>query len=393
FDGISYAKGAAVLRQLSAYVGEDNFSAALRAYLARHSYGNARLADLIAAVEAASGKDLTAWSRAWLETAGPNVLRCDFRTDPRGCFTDFSIIQEAPERHSCLRPHHLSLGLYQRSGGSLARAGGVTVDVAGARTEVPSLVGAAQPDLLLLNDDDSGYVIVRFDPRSLETVLSSVGALPDLPARAVCWNAVIDMVRQAELPVSAFAKMLAGAMRSEPSPAVLSALCQQAEWLITRFADPERAGAARAPLAAVAAAVRGLDRDAEPGQNPAVYQAAIPDAGHKEAAWRLLTSETAGPETVTAVAAAFMRPEHADLLAPYAARYLAEMPGLWRARSGHMRVQLANALFPYPALTPEFLARIDEFLAAAGTDPGLARIVRDHRDTAGRALRSRALER
>jgi aminopeptidase N len=100
----------------------------------------------------------------------------------------------------------------------------------------------------------------------------------------------------------------------------------------------------------------------------------------------LMTDETTGPEAVSAAAAGFMQPEHADVPAPYAARYLAEIPDLWRTRSGQMRVRLANVLFPYPAVTPEFLTRIEEFLGADGPDPGLARIVRDHRDTATRAL-------
>ena len=180
FDGISYAKGASVLRQLSAYVGEDNFTAGLRAYLARHSYGNARLADLLAAVGEAAGKDLTEWSKAWLETAGPNVLRCQFSTDAADRFTEFSVVQEASERHPMLRPHRLAVGLYRRSGDSLERVGRVDVDVTGERTPVPSLLGVDRPDLILLNDDDTGYVIVRFDQRSLDTVLSSVGRLSDL---------------------------------------------------------------------------------------------------------------------------------------------------------------------------------------------------------------------
>jgi Peptidase family M1 domain/ERAP1-like C-terminal domain/Peptidase M1 N-terminal domain len=242
---------------------------------------------------------------------------------------------------------------------TLTRVGGANVDVAGHRTAVPALLGTARPDLILLNDDDAGYLIVRFDPRSLATVLSSVDGLPDLPARAVCWNTVIDMVRQAELPVSAFAAMLARAMRSEKLP-VLSALWQQADWLITRFAAPEQAAETGSLL-------------------------------ETEAAWRLLTSETAGPVTVTAVTAGFMQPEHAALLAPYAGRYLAEMPDLWRTRAGHLRVRLATVLFPYPAVTPEFLTQLDRFLAASGAAPGLARIVRDHRYTAERALRARAL--
>jgi aminopeptidase N len=420
FDGISYAKGAAVLRQLSAYVGEEKFTAGLRAYLDGHSYGNARLADLVAAVGDASGKDLTAWSKAWLETAGPNVLRCEFSADSDDRFSEFSVVQEAPGRHPVLRPHRVAVGLYQRSGDSLARVGRVDVEVAGARTAVPTLLGAPRPDLILLNDDDTGYVIVRFDQRSLDTVLSSVGGLSDPAARAVCWNAIVDMVRQAELPVTAFAAMLAGAMRSEPSPPVLSALQAQAEWLIARFATPGQAAEARTRLDLAAAQIPSLAPDAETrwtalrrlaaaGQaddaridaelaadpsdagrrNAAACRAAIPDAAHKEAAWRLLTGDGPGPETVTAVADGFMQPEHADLLAPYAPRYLSEMPGIWRTRDGHMRVRLANALFPYPAVTAEFLTRIDEFLTAGAADPGLARIIRDHRDTAERVLRGR----
>jgi len=393
------------------YAGEDNFTAGLRAYLGGHSYGNARLADLVAAVAEASGQDLAAWSKAWLETAGPNVLRCEFSTDRGDRFTELSVLQEASERHPVLRPHRVAVGLYRRSGDSLARVGRVDVDVAGARTAVPSLLGVERPDLILLNDDDTGYVIVRFDQRSLETVLSSVGGLPDLPARAVCWNAIVDMVRQAELPVSAFAAMLAGAMRSEPSPPVVSALQEQAEWLIARFATRSQAAEARTRLQVdaeprwttlrrLAAAGQADDARidaalaADPSdagrRNAAACRAAIPDAAHKAAAWRLLTGDGAGPETVTAVSGAFMQAEHADLLAPYADRYLSQMPGLWRTRDAHMRVRLANALFPYPAVTAEFLTRIDEFITAGAADPGLARIIRDHADTAERVLRARA---
>jgi aminopeptidase N len=423
FDGISYAKGAAVLRQLSTYVGEEKFTTGLRAYLARHPYGNARLADLLAAVGEAAGKDLTAWSRAWLETAGPNVLRCEFGTDAADRFTEFSVVQEASERHPVLRPHRVTVGLYRRSGYSLERAVRVEVDVTQERTAVPSLRGVLRPDLILLNDDDTGYVIVRFDPRSLETVLSWVGGLSDPAARAVCWNAVIDLVREAELPVTAFAAMLAAAMRSESSRPMVGALRDKAEWLIARFATPDQAAEARTLLEAAAAAIPGRTPDAEPrwaalvrlagaGQaddarinaelaadpsdaarrSAAACRAAIADAAHKEAAWRLLTSDGTGPETVTAVAGGFMQPEHAGLLAPYAERYLSEMPGLWRTRDGHMRVRLANALFPYPAVTAEFLTSIDEFLTTGAPDPGIARIVRDHRDTAGRVLRARALK-
>jgi aminopeptidase N len=427
FDGISYAKGASVLRQLAAYVGEENFTAGLRDYIARHAYGNATLADLIAAMAACSGKDLTAWSRAWLETAGPNRLRCELG--------ELTIVQEG----AVLRPHHVAIGCYEFVDAKLTRTRRLEVDVVGERTQVRGLADAGRPDLILLNDDDTGYAIVRFDPRSLDTVLSSVGELPDPAARAVCWNSVIDMVRQAELPVSAFAAMLAGGMRSEPADSVLHALHGQAEQLLTRLASAEATAAKRLLAQAAVRALRSADGrprtwfellswtattadqldlvssvrsdlaldsdlrwsllqrlvvagraddmsiDAELARNPsdasrrhaAACRAAIPDARHKAAAWRLLTEGSPGPETVSAVARAMMQPEHADLLAPYAERYLAEIPQIFATRGGHMRVHLANVLFPYPAVAPDFVFRIQEFLATP-RDPDLVRIVSDH---------------
>src|SRR5215469_15670307 len=96
FDGISYAKGASVLKQLVAYLVREQFFAGVRRYLAEHGWGNATLADLLAALEATSGRSLAGWSKAWLETAGPNTLRASFTVDERGAFGEFTVLQEAP---------------------------------------------------------------------------------------------------------------------------------------------------------------------------------------------------------------------------------------------------------------------------------------------------------
>ena len=160
---------------------------------------------------------------------------------PAGTFTEFAVLQEAPARHPTLRPHHIAIGLYDRmSDGALVRTHRVEVDVATARTVVPSLAGLARPELILLNDDDLGYAIVRFDERSLATLTESIGRISDGLARTVCWTAVLDMVRQAELPVQAFATILAAGMGSETSISILELRLTSGPEIVANFADPRR---------------------------------------------------------------------------------------------------------------------------------------------------------
>jgi aminopeptidase N len=264
FDGISYAKGASVLKQLVAYVGRDRFFAGIRDYLAEHGWDNATLADLLHAVSASSGQSLADWSAAWLETAGPNTLRSAFELDADGAFRSFAVLQEAPEEHPTLRPHHIAIGLYNRANGALTRTRRVEVDVAGARTAVPQLVGEAQPDLVLLNDDDLGYALVRFDPRSLATLTESIGKFTDSLARAVCWSAAIDMVQEAELSLPAFVRLLVSGMGVEPSVAVLQTLHMVTARLFVSMADPRWVRQGKEQLATAATE---LLRAAEPGSD------------------------------------------------------------------------------------------------------------------------------
>ncbi|MGH3302932.1 MAG: aminopeptidase N, partial [Streptosporangiaceae bacterium] len=266
FDGISYAKGAAVLKQLVAYVGRDAFLAGVRAYFDQHAWGNATLDDLLAALSAHSHRDLSEWSKAWLETAGPNTLRSEISVDADGRFAEFAVLQEAPAEHPTLRPHHIAIGLYNRTedGGSLVRTHRVEAEVTGSRTAVPALAGLPRPDLILLNDDDLGYVLIRFDQRSLDTLKTSMGAFADSLARTVCWGAVADMAAQAELSVPAFVRIVAAGMGSERSVSVVQAMHGHVSRLLTTTADP---GWVRPGKDLLASGAIELLRAAEPGSN------------------------------------------------------------------------------------------------------------------------------
>ncbi|HEX4788032.1 MAG TPA: aminopeptidase N [Actinospica sp.] len=252
FDGITYAKGASVLKQLVAYVGDDAFFQGLQAYFKRHAWGNTRLSDLLGALAEASGRDLAAWSKAWLETAGPNTLRPESILAEDGTYASFAVLQEAPENHPTLRPHRIALGLYERGPSGLARVRRLELDVNGARTEVPELVGVRQPDVVVLNDDDLSYAKIRFDERSIATLVESIGEFTESLPRALAWVAAWDMLRNAELPASEYLAMVLAGAANESDIGVLQSLQRQAKSAIELYADPAKRPALAARWAAFA---------------------------------------------------------------------------------------------------------------------------------------------
>jgi aminopeptidase N len=262
FDGITYAKGAAVLKQLVAYVGRDNFVAGVRAYFAEHAWGNASLGDLLSALTQSSGRDLASWSKLWLETAGVNTLRPEFSCGDDGRYTSFTVAQEAAASHPVLRPHRIAIGLYDRTGSGLTRRRRVETDIAGERTEITELAGERRADLVLVNDDDLTYAKIRLDPGSLATLTSSIGEFTDSLPAALCWAAAWDMCRDAELPARDYlALVLSGVSSIEEIP-VLQTVLQQATAAVRRYSDP-----AWRPegLVQLATALRGLLESADPG--------------------------------------------------------------------------------------------------------------------------------
>ena len=228
FDGITYAKGAAVLKQLVAWVGRDAFVDGVRSYFDKHAWGNTVLADLLGALEQTSGRDLSSWAKEWLETAGLNTLRPEFEVDADGRFLSFDIVQTAPESHPTIRSHRIAVGLYEHGDAGLVRTGRVELDVVGERTSVDELVGMSQPDLVLVNDDDLAYTKIRLDERSAKTLVDRIGELPDTLARALCWTAAWDMTRDAELSARDWVALVRSGLPHETDIGVLQVVVRQA---------------------------------------------------------------------------------------------------------------------------------------------------------------------
>ncbi|MER5830707.1 aminopeptidase N [Streptomyces sp. NPDC002130] len=250
FDGITYAKGASVLKQLVAYVGEEAFLEGARRYFKRHAYGNTRLGDLLSVLEETSGRDMSAWSRSWLQTAGVNSLTPQVLLDADGRVEELAVVQEAAESHPELRPHRVAVGLYRvTDGGTLERYARVETDVDGARTVVAELAGAEAPDLVLVNDDDLTYCKIRFDETSLAALREHLGAVTDPLARALCWSALWNMTRDALLPARDFVDLVLRFGGRESEIGVVQMLHAWAESAITHYTAPARRETAAALLA------------------------------------------------------------------------------------------------------------------------------------------------
>jgi aminopeptidase N len=443
FDGISYAKGASVLRQLMAYVGRDAFFAGVRAYLDRHAWGNTTLADLLTALERSSGRELRAWSDAWLRTTGVSTLRPVWDGDA------LAVVQESPTP----RIARIGIGRWDLHDGVLRRRDLTEVDVGAGTTPVP--LSGPRPSLLLVNDGDLAFVKIRFDERSAQTLVRHLHTIDDDLSRALCWGALWDSTRDAELPSWAYVEaVLAGAAVEDDAEQVQTLLAHAATaasrylpaasrpgfrrrladswWASAEAAKPgsdlqlvyvkaflgvadddrvdglltdripaglvvdtelrwlvlrRLAALGRADVSRLDGELRE-DATAAGERQHAAALAARPLAAAKEQAFAVLTEQAElSNDLARAVAEGFWQHGQEELLRPWAARYFAALPGIWASRGPAVALQITRLL--YPKLDePETLALTDAFLADPDVPPGCRRTVLERRDDIARALRA-----
>ncbi|WP_018351320.1 aminopeptidase N [Longispora albida] len=262
FDGITYAKGASVLKQLVAYVGEEAFVAGLREYFRKHAWGNTVFGDLLAALEETSGRKLGEFAAQWLETAQVNTLRPRVTVAADGTYESVVIEQEAPEDYPTLRQHRIALGLYDLADGKLHRRERIELDIAGASTVVEALAGVRQPDVLLLNEDDLTYAKIRFDERSAGCVREHIAGFTESLPRGLAWASAWDALRDGELAARDYVALVANGLPAEDDINLVTVTAKQAQLALSQYADPAWSPAGWELLSGAA---RGAVENAEPG--------------------------------------------------------------------------------------------------------------------------------
>ena len=244
FDGITYAKGGSVIKQLVAWVGLPEFMLGVGNYFKKHEYGNTELKDLLAELEVTSGRKLDEWSKLWLETAGVNTLRADIETTADGTITSFAILQEAAPDYPTLRPHRLAIGFYGLHNGKLMRDHRVEIDVDGARTDVPSLVGLGKPALVLVNDEDLAYAKIRLDEQSLAVAMEHLEDIDNPLARSIVWGAAWDAARDAESSPSDYLQLVLNNIGAETESTTIRTTLTQLTTVARYYVAPEHRAAA-----------------------------------------------------------------------------------------------------------------------------------------------------
>jgi aminopeptidase N len=290
FDGISYAKGASVLRQLVAWLGDDVFFTGLRAHFAKHAYGNATLADLLDALSTASGRDLSEWARVWLRTPQVSTLRPEVTLDADGRYASVDVIQTAPSltpgEAPVLRPHRINVAAGMLGAdGTMALDNVIEVEVAGARTPIPALVGTPAADLLLLNYGDLTYAKIRLDTAGMANLARTMPTVTDQLTRALLWSAAGDATRDAELTADAYVDICAAVIPIEDNVKLLhDAIRYALTFAVGRYLPPDRRAAARARISAACRRAMTAS-EAGSGRRLAAARAMIQSAGPDDAAW------------------------------------------------------------------------------------------------------------
>ena len=255
FDMITYAKGASVLRQLVSWVGQDNFLKGVHNYLVKYAWGNATLQDFLAEVSAVSGRDLTGWSKVWLEEAGVTLLR-PVTESAEGLYTRVAIAQQVPAVYSrfssiphrdlpeisvtpSLKPHHILIAGYNLSDDGLTRDWEYEADIDGELTEITGMVAQIVPDLLIINDADLTFAKLRLDESGQRALPQLISKISSPLTRALMWGSLWDALRDGEISARAYVDIVLASIAKETSSTTMMSLLARLRTALLLYVSPD----------------------------------------------------------------------------------------------------------------------------------------------------------
>ncbi|MBI2760609.1 MAG: aminopeptidase N [Chloroflexi bacterium] len=233
FDGITYGKGASVLKQLVATIGIDGFREGMRRYFQRHAFSNATLSQFLDALEEGSGRELHDWARLWLETPSLNTIAASWERDGDR-IANLSVTQTAPAEYPTLRPHAIEIALVREQDGALA-VDALPFQLDGPEAEVSEARGRPAPTFVFPNYNDQGYGKFALDPESLAYVREHLERVTDPLLRQLIWGSLWDMVRDQQLKSTDFLTLAGDKVRSETDLELIETIIQRCMAALGRY--------------------------------------------------------------------------------------------------------------------------------------------------------------
>ncbi|PKW26366.1 aminopeptidase N [Phycicoccus duodecadis] len=239
FDGISYAKGAAVLRQLIAHIGDEAFVAGVTEYLRSHVFGNGELSEFLDAMGAAAGRSLEGWADAWLRTAGADRLALG---------RDGTLTRTAPDGVTD-RPHTLDVAAFEGER-EVLRVGVVLTE---PRAAVDGVAAVGEGVVLVPNAGDLTWGEVVLDDTTLALLPRRLAEVPDPLARTVVWTSLVGGMHRAEVDPRLLLDVVERAWPLEDDASLLSRVGLVVTGsVVPVFLPPQERPAALARVAAAA---------------------------------------------------------------------------------------------------------------------------------------------
>ncbi|GAB3789055.1 aminopeptidase N [Nocardioides ungokensis] len=438
FDGISYAKGSSILKQLNATLGDDVFFAGAIDHFTRHRFGNATMHDLFRSWEEAGAGDLAGFTSNWLRTAGPDTIVLD-----RGAGV---LRRTPPAGHPADRSHTLRVATAEPGGKWELSA----LTVATEETAYDVADGTA----VVLDPYEDTWALVQPDEVTVSALKSLLPATDDTRLRAGIWNNVRSAFHNAAIdPADVLDLLEAGLPVEDSDDAVFYTMPWAISKVVPLASDPDAAlrrinavaltkvsdadAGSTLQLSAFQAAVSsatdagqlrtwlagrvlpdGIDLDldlrwrilvqlavlgetdraeleaaldAEPTARSRVEHsramASLPDAEAKAWAWARFVGEVDVPNyELEAAGLGMWRTGQEQLTDGYVDRYFAEVPRTVDVRSGWVLADAAQDFFPTTSLTEETVARARALIDLEGLDASIRRRVVDLTDELERRL-------
>ena len=250
FDGISYGKGACVLKQLMHLVTPECFKDGLQSYFKIYAYQNTTITKFLEEMKKALAKvnspiNLDAWSDQWLQSRGCSVLYPEVQYKD-GVIESAKVIQElADNAEDILRIHKIDVALYDEE---MNETTVPNIFVSNSKETVVNELVGKRAVAILVNANDHTYAKTLMDNVSLDTIKNKIFKIPNMINKEIAARAFYQLIRDGKVRASEYTTYLYESVKCETDENCVTNLLMLTYMICTNYFNVEDAKAFMAKM-------------------------------------------------------------------------------------------------------------------------------------------------